>query len=91
MSLICGVLHLRSPRSSRGVGKCSGGWDGGDAGVRPSLPKSPSDICRSFQIYNWMDNFVTEYSDIVSKIQIGHSFENRSILVLKVKAGGVDH
>ncbi|XP_059251599.1 carboxypeptidase A5 isoform X2 [Mustela nigripes] len=40
------------------------------------------------EIYNWMDNFVTEYSDIVSKIQIGHSFENRSILVLKFSTGG---
>ncbi|XP_034528053.1 carboxypeptidase A5 isoform X6 [Ailuropoda melanoleuca] len=35
------------------------------------------------EIYSWIDNFVTEYSDIVSKIRIGHSFENRSILVLK--------
>ncbi|KAF3819352.1 hypothetical protein GH733_013502 [Mirounga leonina] len=40
------------------------------------------------EIYSWMDNFVTEYSDIVSKIRIGHSFENRSILVLKFSTGG---
>ncbi|XP_019501657.1 PREDICTED: carboxypeptidase A5 isoform X1 [Hipposideros armiger] len=40
------------------------------------------------EIYSWMDNFVTEHSDIVSKIQIGHSFENRSILVLKFSTGG---
>ncbi|ELK13852.1 Carboxypeptidase A5 [Pteropus alecto] len=36
------------------------------------------------EIYSWIDNLVTEHSDIVSKIQIGHSFENRSILVLKI-------
>ncbi|MBV98871.1 Carboxypeptidase A5, partial [Eschrichtius robustus] len=36
------------------------------------------------EIYTWIDNFVTEHSDIVSKIQIGHSFENRSILILKI-------
>ncbi|KAJ1062954.1 hypothetical protein K5549_004983 [Capra hircus] len=36
------------------------------------------------EIYTWIDNFVTEHSDIVSKLQIGHSFENRSILVLKI-------
>ncbi|XP_062956608.1 carboxypeptidase A5 [Cynocephalus volans] len=40
------------------------------------------------EIYSWMDNFVTEHSDIVSKIQIGSSFENRSILVLKFSTGG---
>ncbi|XP_014640298.1 PREDICTED: carboxypeptidase A5 isoform X2 [Ceratotherium simum simum] len=40
------------------------------------------------EIYSWIDNFVTEHSDIVSKIQIGHSFENRSILVLKFSTGG---
>ncbi|XP_054353271.1 carboxypeptidase A5 isoform X8 [Pongo pygmaeus] len=36
------------------------------------------------EIYSWIDNFVMEHSDIVSKIQIGNSFENRSILVLKI-------
>ncbi|XP_037369061.1 carboxypeptidase A5 [Talpa occidentalis] len=41
------------------------------------------------EIYSWIDNFVTEHSDIVSKIRIGHSFENRSILVLKFSTGGV--
>ncbi|KAI5274139.1 Carboxypeptidase A5 [Manis pentadactyla] len=35
------------------------------------------------EVYSWMDSFVTEHSDVVSKIQIGHSFENRTILVLK--------
>uniref|UniRef100_A0A4W2CYM2 Carboxypeptidase A5 n=1 Tax=Bos indicus x Bos taurus TaxID=30522 RepID=A0A4W2CYM2_BOBOX len=36
------------------------------------------------EIYTWIDTFVTEHSDVVSKLQIGHSFENRSILVLKI-------
>nr|XP_004661177.3 carboxypeptidase A5 [Jaculus jaculus] len=40
------------------------------------------------EIYSWIDNFVTEHSDIVSKIDIGKSFENRSILVLKFSTGG---
>ncbi|ELW48045.1 carboxypeptidase A5 isoform X1 [Tupaia chinensis] len=40
------------------------------------------------EIYSWIDNLVTEYSDIVSKIHIGNSFENRSILVLKFSTGG---
>uniref|UniRef100_A0A2K6NY28 Carboxypeptidase A5 n=1 Tax=Rhinopithecus roxellana TaxID=61622 RepID=A0A2K6NY28_RHIRO len=43
------------------------------------------------EIYSWIDNFVTEHSDIVSKIQIGNSFENRSILVLKFSTGGSQH
>uniref|UniRef100_A0ABI7WNT4 Peptidase M14 domain-containing protein n=1 Tax=Felis catus TaxID=9685 RepID=A0ABI7WNT4_FELCA len=40
------------------------------------------------EIYSWIDNFVAEHSDIVSKIRIGHSFENRSIVVLKFSTGG---
>ncbi|XP_049637384.1 carboxypeptidase A5 [Suncus etruscus] len=40
------------------------------------------------EIYKWMDNFVTEHSDIVSKIRIGRSVENRSIFVLKFSTGG---
>ncbi|XP_012891874.1 PREDICTED: carboxypeptidase A5 isoform X2 [Dipodomys ordii] len=40
------------------------------------------------EIYNWMDNFRTEHSDLVSKIYIGNSFENRSIFVLKFSTGG---
>ncbi|KAL0618105.1 Carboxypeptidase A5 [Plecturocebus cupreus] len=45
----------------------------------------------SLQIYSWIDNFVMEHSDIVSKIQIGNSFENRPILVLKFSTGGSQH
>nr|KAF6469189.1 carboxypeptidase A5 [Molossus molossus] len=40
------------------------------------------------EIYSWIDSFVTEHANIVSKIQIGQSFENRSILVLKFSTGG---
>ncbi|XP_040858057.1 carboxypeptidase A5 [Ochotona curzoniae] len=40
------------------------------------------------EIYSWIDNFVTEHSDIISKIHIGNSFENRSILLLKFSTGG---
>ncbi|XP_046952798.1 carboxypeptidase A5 isoform X2 [Lynx rufus] len=40
------------------------------------------------EIYSWIDNFVAAHSDIVSKIRIGHSFENRSIVVLKFSTGG---
>ncbi|XP_016068889.1 PREDICTED: carboxypeptidase A5 isoform X2 [Miniopterus natalensis] len=40
------------------------------------------------EIYSWIDSFVTEHADIVSKIQIGLSFENRPILVLKFSTGG---
>uniref|UniRef100_A0A8D2DUC6 Carboxypeptidase A5 n=1 Tax=Sciurus vulgaris TaxID=55149 RepID=A0A8D2DUC6_SCIVU len=40
------------------------------------------------EIYSWIDNFVAENSNIVSKIHIGNSFENRSILVLKFSTGG---
>ncbi|XP_037021741.2 carboxypeptidase A5 isoform X2 [Artibeus jamaicensis] len=39
------------------------------------------------EIYSWIDSFVTENADIVSKIWIGNSFENRSIPVLKFSTG----
>ncbi|XP_054353265.1 carboxypeptidase A5 isoform X7 [Pongo pygmaeus] len=48
-------------------------------------------MIKDIQIYSWIDNFVMEHSDIVSKIQIGNSFENRSILVLKFSTGGSRH
>ncbi|KAF6085613.1 carboxypeptidase A5 [Phyllostomus discolor] len=40
------------------------------------------------EIYNWIDSFVMENADIVSKIWIGDSFENRSMLILKFSTGG---
>ncbi|XP_006887258.1 PREDICTED: carboxypeptidase A5 [Elephantulus edwardii] len=40
------------------------------------------------EIYSWIDSFVTEHSNIVSKIYIGQSFENRSIPILKFSTGG---
>ncbi|XP_074223158.1 carboxypeptidase A5 isoform X2 [Camelus bactrianus] len=45
-------------------------------------------MIKDIQIYTWIDNFATEHSDIASKIRIGYSFENRSILVLKFSTGG---
>ncbi|KAJ6656347.1 hypothetical protein lerEdw1_003850 [Lerista edwardsae] len=40
------------------------------------------------EIYSWMDNFVAENSNLVSKIQIGQSYEGRPIYVLKFSTGG---
>ncbi|KAM6201029.1 carboxypeptidase A5-like [Rhynchocyon petersi] len=40
------------------------------------------------EIYSWIDSFVTEHSNIVSRIHIGNSFENRSIPILKFSTGG---
>uniref|UniRef100_A0A8C4W4L4 Peptidase M14 domain-containing protein n=1 Tax=Gopherus evgoodei TaxID=1825980 RepID=A0A8C4W4L4_9SAUR len=42
------------------------------------------------EIYNWMDNLVAENSDLVSKIQIGQSYEKRPLYVLKFSAGGIN-
>ncbi|XP_007504383.2 carboxypeptidase A5 [Monodelphis domestica] len=39
------------------------------------------------EIYTWMDNFVAEHADLVSKIVIGQTFEKRSIFVLKFSTG----
>lgn len=54
--------------------------------LTPSPFNCQSDRPRCFQIYNWIDSFTAEHSNLVSKIRIGNSFENRSILVLKVRA-----
>ncbi|XP_042324841.1 carboxypeptidase A1-like [Sceloporus undulatus] len=40
------------------------------------------------EIYSWMDDFVAENPDLVSKIQIGKSYEGRPIYVLKFSTGG---
>ncbi|XP_049997548.1 carboxypeptidase A5 isoform X3 [Alexandromys fortis] len=45
-------------------------------------------MIKDIQIYNWIDSFTAEHSNLVSKIRIGNSFENRSILVLKFSTGG---
>uniref|UniRef100_A0A8D0EIR9 Carboxypeptidase A2 n=1 Tax=Strix occidentalis caurina TaxID=311401 RepID=A0A8D0EIR9_STROC len=42
----------------------------------------------SFQIYAELDHLVSEYSDIVSKLQIGQSYEKRPLYVLKFSTGG---
>lgn len=36
------------------------------------------------QIYDWMDVLVEDHPNLVSKIQIGQSYENRPLYVLKV-------
>ncbi|NXA95672.1 CBPA1 Carboxypeptidase, partial [Melanocharis versteri] len=40
------------------------------------------------QIYDWMDILVEDHPDLVSKIQIGLSYENRPLYVLKFSTGG---
>ncbi|XP_053111689.1 carboxypeptidase A1-like [Hemicordylus capensis] len=40
------------------------------------------------EIYSWMDDFVAENPELVSKIQIGQSYEGRPIYVLKFSTGG---
>nr|XP_020857969.1 carboxypeptidase A5-like isoform X5 [Phascolarctos cinereus] len=39
------------------------------------------------EIYTWMDNFVVEHSNLVSKFMIGQTFEKRPIFVLKFSTG----
>ncbi|XP_051468441.1 carboxypeptidase A2-like [Apus apus] len=39
-------------------------------------------------IYEEMDNLVSEYSNIMSKLQIGQSYEKRPLYVLKFSTGG---
>nr|XP_020668346.1 carboxypeptidase A1-like [Pogona vitticeps] len=40
------------------------------------------------EIYSWMDDFVAENPDLVSKIEIGQSYEGRPIYVLRFSTGG---
>ncbi|NXM10563.1 CBPA1 Carboxypeptidase, partial [Ploceus nigricollis] len=40
------------------------------------------------QIYDWMDVLVEDHPNLVSKIQIGQSYENRPLFVLKFSTGG---
>ncbi|XP_029471723.1 carboxypeptidase A1-like [Rhinatrema bivittatum] len=42
------------------------------------------------EIYSWIDNLVAEHSDLVSKIQIGKTYENRPLYVLKFSTGGTN-
>ncbi|XP_060891996.1 carboxypeptidase A4 [Labrus mixtus] len=39
-------------------------------------------------IYSWMDTLVAQYPNLVSKQQIGESYENRPMYVLKFSTGG---
>ncbi|KAM9277590.1 carboxypeptidase A1-like [Cariama cristata] len=40
------------------------------------------------EIYNWMDTLVHDHPSLVSKLQIGQSYENRPLYVLKFSTGG---
>uniref|UniRef100_A0A8C3NXB9 Peptidase M14 domain-containing protein n=1 Tax=Cyanoderma ruficeps TaxID=181631 RepID=A0A8C3NXB9_9PASS len=42
------------------------------------------------EIYDWMDFLVEEHPNLVSKIQIGKSYENRPLYVLKFSTGGTN-
>lgn len=37
------------------------------------------------QIYHEMDNIASDFPDLVRRVKIGHSFENRPMYVLKVR------
>ncbi|KYO38851.1 carboxypeptidase A5 [Alligator mississippiensis] len=39
------------------------------------------------EIYSWMDDLVAQHPDLVSKIQIGESYEKRPLYVLKFSTG----
>ncbi|XP_041853831.1 carboxypeptidase A2-like [Melanotaenia boesemani] len=39
-------------------------------------------------IYSWMDTLVAQYPDLISKQDIGRSYENRPMYVLKFSTGG---
>uniref|UniRef100_A0A3Q2PW08 Carboxypeptidase A4 n=1 Tax=Fundulus heteroclitus TaxID=8078 RepID=A0A3Q2PW08_FUNHE len=39
-------------------------------------------------IYSWMDTFVAQHSNLVTKLDIGRSYENRPMYVLKFSTGG---
>ncbi|KAK5901755.1 hypothetical protein CesoFtcFv8_007084 [Champsocephalus esox] len=39
-------------------------------------------------IYSWMDTLVAEHSTLVTKLEIGRSYENRPMYVLKFSKGG---
>ncbi|NXC42777.1 CBPA1 Carboxypeptidase, partial [Penelope pileata] len=40
------------------------------------------------EIYSWMDTLVADHPNLVSKIQIGESYEKRPLYVLKFSTGG---
>ncbi|NXI89454.1 CBPA1 Carboxypeptidase, partial [Psophia crepitans] len=40
------------------------------------------------EIYDWMDTLVDDHPGLVSKLQIGQSYENRPLYVLKFSTGG---
>ncbi|NXW61681.1 CBPA1 Carboxypeptidase, partial [Eurystomus gularis] len=42
------------------------------------------------EIYDWMDMLVDHHPSLVSKLQIGQSYENRPLYVLKFSTGGLN-
>ncbi|XP_011355536.1 carboxypeptidase A4 isoform X2 [Pteropus vampyrus] len=44
-------------------------------------------IIEDLQIYREMDSIAGDFPDLVSRVKIGHSFENRSMYVLKFSSG----
>ncbi|NXT80712.1 CBPA1 Carboxypeptidase, partial [Zapornia atra] len=40
------------------------------------------------EIYDWMDTLVDDHPNLISKLQIGQSYENRPLYVLKFSTGG---
>ncbi|NXN60761.1 CBPA1 Carboxypeptidase, partial [Rynchops niger] len=40
------------------------------------------------EIYDWMDVLVDDHPNLISKIEIGRSYENRSLYVMKFSTGG---
>ncbi|XP_032063236.1 carboxypeptidase A2-like isoform X1 [Aythya fuligula] len=45
-------------------------------------------LIKDLQIYEELDNLASEYSNVVSKLQIGQSYEKRPLYVLKFSTGG---
>ncbi|XP_039717001.1 carboxypeptidase A4 isoform X2 [Pteropus medius] len=48
-------------------------------------------IIEDLQIYREMDSIAGDFPDLVSRVKIGHSFENRSMYVLKFSSGKGSH
>ncbi len=49
-----------------------------------NLKKTSDFFNHSFQIYNFMDTLVASHSNLISKVNIGSTYENRPMYVLKV-------
>lgn len=45
----------------------------------------------SFQIYAFMDTLVASHPNLISKVNIGSSYENRPMYALKVESDSTDY